>query len=172
MSEKKALSFVTAKDGGIVCASSAGSLPCNQQQVKDMRWKDETRDQDPLYSLMLMCKESEGKRNQDAYVRLVNAGPYPMMVLTFNWMLENPVRFCTDPNQFSIVGNDPIFSLGAFEVTVTTYCHLMLRRNDDQGFIQDFFLGGERLCAGKLISCGHRPQPPRGVWRHAPPEKF
>jgi len=23
-----------------------------------------------------------------------------------------------------------------------------------QGFIQDFFLRGERLCAGKLISCG------------------
>jgi len=23
-----------------------------------------------------------------------------------------------------------------------------------QGFIQDFFLGGERLCVGKLISCG------------------
>ena len=41
-----------------------------------------------------------------------------------------------------------------------------------QGFIQDFFVGGERLCAGKLISCGHRPQPPRGVWGHALPEKF
>ena len=27
-------------------------------------------------------------------------------------------------------------------------------RNTEQGFIQDFFLGGERLCVGKLISCG------------------
>ena len=41
-----------------------------------------------------------------------------------------------------------------------------------QGFIQGFFLGGEHLCVGKLISCGHRPQPPRGVLGHAPPEKF
>jgi len=41
-----------------------------------------------------------------------------------------------------------------------------------QGFIQDFFLGGRHLCAGKLISCGHRPQTPGGVWGHAPPEKF
>ena len=41
-----------------------------------------------------------------------------------------------------------------------------------QGFIQEFFLGGEHLCAGKLISCGHRPQAPKGVWGHAPPEKF
>ena len=44
--------------------------------------------------------------------------------------------------------------------------------NNSQGFIQDFFLGGEHLCAGKLISCGHTPQGPRGVWGHAPPEKF
>ena len=36
----------------------------------------------------------------------------------------------------------------------------------------DFVLGREHLCVGKLISCGHRPQPPRGVWGHAPPEKF
>jgi len=46
------------------------------------------------------------------------------------------------------------------------------RLGHNQGFIQDFFLGGERLCAGKLISCGHRLQPPRGVWGHAPPKKF
>ena len=49
--------------------------------------------------------------------------------------------------------------------------HLWLQKTY-QGFIQDFFLGGERLCAGKLISCGHRLQPPRGVWGHAPPGKF
>ena len=46
-------------------------------------------------------------------------------------MLDDLVRFCTDPNQFSIVGIDPTFSLGAFEVTVTTYYHLMLWRKDD-----------------------------------------
>ena len=40
------------------------------------------------------------------------------------------------------------------------------------GFHTGFFLGGERLCGGKLIRCGHRPQPPRGVWGHAPQEKF
>ena len=39
-------------------------------------------------------------------------------------------------------------------------------------FHTGFFLGGECLCVGKLISWSHRPQAPRGVWRHAPPEKF
>ena len=50
-------------------------------------------------------------------------------------------------------------------------------RKSWQGFIQDVFLGGdicvwEHLCVGKLISCGHRPQAPRGVWGQAPPENF
>jgi len=41
-----------------------------------------------------------------------------------------------------------------------------------QGFIQDFFLGGKRLCAGKLISCSHRPQPPRGFGGMLPQINF
>jgi len=40
------------------------------------------------------------------------------------------------------------------------------------GFHKGFFSRGERLCTGKLISCGHRAQPPRAVWGHAPPGKF
>ena len=34
--------------------------------------------------------------------------------------------FCTNPKNFSILGVDPIFDLGDFDVTVTTYHHLML----------------------------------------------
>ena len=39
------------------------------------------------------------------------------------------------------------------------------------GFHAGMFSRGECLCVGKLISCGHSPQPPRGVWGHAPPQK-
>lgn len=131
MTAKRALSFVATGAGGIMHATSAGSLPRNRQQVKDMRRKSEMKEQDALYALMMMCKESEGKRNQDAFVRLVNAAPFPMMVLSFDWTLDDLVRFCTEPTKFSILGVDPTFSLGEFEVTVTTYQHLMLRRKDD-----------------------------------------
>ena len=49
-------------------ATSAGSLPRNRQQAADMRKQTEekgttslfTRKKDPLFSVMLMCKESEG----------------------------------------------------------------------------------------------------------------
>ena len=40
-------------------------------------------DTDPLYAMMVMCKESEGKNAPEAFVRMVNVAPFPMMVLAF-----------------------------------------------------------------------------------------
>ena len=108
-------------------AASAGSLPRNTQQVKDVRRHISSQhDFDPLYSVMYMCKESEGA-SKDPFVRMVNAAPYPMMVMALDYSLDDLVRFCTSPCEFSILGVDPTFSLGDFDVTVTTYRHLLLR---------------------------------------------
>ena len=74
---------------------------------------------------MMMCKDGEGSKSCDAYVRIVTGAPYPMMMLAFDWTLED-VRFCTPVTRFSILGVDPTFNLGAFDVTVTTYRHLLL----------------------------------------------
>ena len=71
-------------------------------------------------------QRKRGKKNEDSFVRQVNAAPYPMMCLTFDWTLHDLARFCTNPNNFSILGVDPTFNLGDFDVTVTTYHHLML----------------------------------------------
>ena len=49
---KRALKFVSNEQGGVMEASSAGSLPRCRQQVKDMRRK---QNEDPLFSLMFMC---------------------------------------------------------------------------------------------------------------------
>jgi len=54
-----------------------------------------------------------------------------MTVLTYDVTLDDLVRFCTPSTEFSIVGVDPTFSLGAIDVTVTTSCHLMLRHKTD-----------------------------------------
>ena len=77
-----------------------------------------------------MCKEGESSKSENAFVRVVNAAPYPMMVLAFDWMLDDIVRFCTVPGNFSVLSVDPTFSLGSFDVTVTTYSHLMLNPKD------------------------------------------
>ena len=65
-------------------------------------------------------------------MRLVNAAPYPMMLLAYDWMLDDLVRFCTSASEFSVFGIDPTFSLGAFDVTVTTYHHLLLHKRGDR----------------------------------------
>lgn len=61
MTAKPALSFVATEAGDVIRAASAGSLPHNRQQVKDMRRKGEVKEQDPRYPLMMLCKESKGK---------------------------------------------------------------------------------------------------------------
>ena len=42
----------------------------------------------------------------------------------FDWQLQDLVTFCTDPEEFSVLGADPTFNLGRFDVTVTSYCNL------------------------------------------------
>ena len=123
---KRVLQFVSCEAGGILEATSAGALPRNRQQVKDAKRKETSKkDFDPLYSIMHMCKEGEGKGG-DSFIRMVNAAPYPMMLIAFDYTLNDLVRFCTS-EKFSILGVDPTFNLGEFDVTVTTYRHLLLQ---------------------------------------------
>ena len=73
-----------------------------------------------------MCKEGEGRGEEGKFIRMVNAAPYPMMLIAMDYTLDDLVRFCTNPRNFSILGVDPTFNLGDFDVTVTTYRHLLL----------------------------------------------
>ena len=123
---KRALTFVSNESGGITKALSAGTLPRGRQQVNDIRRGSLKSTYDPVFSLMMMCKEGEGGKSSNAFVRIVTGAPYPMMLLAFDWTLDDIVRFCTPVSQFSIMGIDPTFNLGTFDVTVTTYRHLLL----------------------------------------------
>jgi len=73
-----------------------------------------------------MCKESEGGRRENFFVRMVTGAPEPMTVLTYDWSLDDIQRFCTQP-QCTVLTVDPTFNLGDFDVTVTTYKHLLLK---------------------------------------------
>ena len=48
-----------------------------------------------------------------------------MTVLAYNWSLDDIERFCTK-SQCTVLSVDPTFNLGDFDVTVTTYRHLLL----------------------------------------------
>ena len=53
-----------------------------------------------------------------------------MTVLAFDYTLDDLVRFCTG-EKHCILGVDPTFNLGKFNVTVTTYQHLLLQHKGD-----------------------------------------
>ena len=127
------LKFAIFQEGGdILTASSAGSIPRNRQQIADMRQCQEVKGRtrvkssDPLFSVMLMCKESEGGRRENFFVRMVTGALEPMTVLAYDGSLDDIQRFCTQP-QCTVLTVDPTFNLGDVDVTVTTYRHLLLK---------------------------------------------
>ena len=77
------------------------------------------------------CYMSVNSKSPDAFVRFVTGAPFPMVMLAFDWTLDNLVRFCTPSTSFSILGINPTFSLGDFDLTVTTYRHMLLTSKDD-----------------------------------------
>ncbi len=130
--------------GDVTGASSASQLPRSRQQAADCRRKltyganssVAPKSVDPLFPLMIMCKESEGKKEkQQHFVRIVANSPEPMAVLAFEWTLEDLERFCTCEAQHTVLCVDPTFDLGSFHVTVMSYRHLMLasRRGSEKG---------------------------------------
>lgn len=60
---------------------------------------------------------------ENIFIRAVNAAPEPAIVLVKEQQLNDLVRFCTSPSEFSVLTVDPTFLLGDFDVT---YRHLLL----------------------------------------------
>jgi len=92
---KCALQFVSSQAGGILHATSAGALPSNCQQVKDAQRKCTGKQAyDPLYAVMHMCKEGEG-RGEGKFIRMVNAAPHPMMLIAMDYTLDSTLTLTT-----------------------------------------------------------------------------
>ena len=132
MTPKFAICEASSSVGGLTTAPSAGALPRNRQQVSNIRRRTEdssdpffSKKKDPLFSIMTMCKESEGSKTEDHFVRIVKGAPEPMTLLSFDWTLNDLERFCTGKSH-TVLSVNPTFNLGDFDVTVTSYRHLML----------------------------------------------
>ena len=65
---------------------------------------------DPLFAVMSVCKESEGKNTAGHFVRIVTGAPEPMTVLCFNWSLNDLEQFCTG-EQRTVLSVDPTLIL-------------------------------------------------------------
>ena len=67
---------------------------------------------------MLMCMESEVKTGQHGNVmRIIPNSPEPMVVLAFDWTLENLERLCTSEAKHTALHLNPTFDLSSFHLT-------------------------------------------------------
>ena len=124
---KQALADSLQKCGGLLGARSVGCLPKSRSQVRYHQSKNKQKSSasDPLFSVMLQCKSTD-PNSDTAFVRSVVAAPEPMAVLALNRQLNDMVRFLTDPNQHTIMGIDPTFNFGDFNVTPIAFRYLLL----------------------------------------------
>jgi hypothetical protein len=102
-------------DNGGMESISANLLPRNPQQVRNQKRK--------LSDILHMYDI-----RTDNFIRKVDIRPDLVVVLASNQQICDLERFCTK-NPFSILGIDPTFHFGDFDVTVTTYGHQMLEEN-------------------------------------------
>ena len=58
--------------------------------------------------------------------------PEPMSVLATNQQLKDMVRFLTDPQQYTVMGIDPIFNFGKFNVTPIAFRYLLLEHRKER----------------------------------------
>ena len=121
---RAAVQAAISNQGGELEAKGLNKLPRNTQQMKNYRRTEHKKDTNVLYSVMLQCKQSEGK--VDAFVRDVKAAPEPQCILFYDWQIDDLKRCLTDSRHFSIFTVDTTYNLGGFYVTPTTYEQLML----------------------------------------------
>ena len=76
-----------------------------------------------LYTVMLQAhlEDMDKKYSQD-----IKTYPEPGIMLANDRQVNGLARFCCDPFKFCVLTVDPTFCLGDFDVTPTSYHHLLL----------------------------------------------
>lgn len=126
---KSVISSVSASVGGVVNAYDSCSLPRNEQQVIDVRRRQKKVScgvVNPTDELAVVMHKAYLEDGNNLFIRDMKTLREPAVVLASERQLNDLVKFCTDGNQFGIMTVDPTFSLGDFDVTMTTYRHLFL----------------------------------------------
>lgn len=96
-----------------------------QSQSRQSDKSDYHNHSDPLFAVLLQCKEQQGDLST-AFVREVRCAPEPEVVCATQQQLTDIERFCCNPQHFTVLGVDPSFNIGKFCYTLTAYRHLMV----------------------------------------------
>lgn len=80
-------------------------------------------DSDQLFTVMQQAYSDDPAHK---FICAVNAAPESAVVVATDKQLHDVVHFCTSLIDFSVLTVDPTFFFGDFDVTLTTFCHLLL----------------------------------------------
>ena len=113
-SPKEALEKVSTEKGGEMSAKSVGSLPRNRQQVYNIK-----KQLKPTYNLILEMQNLD--KSDGSFVRELKLSPEPSVIMTCDHQIAEVEAFCTNPDYHCVLGIDPTFNLGHFNLTVTIH---------------------------------------------------
>ena len=77
--------------------------------------------------LAVVMQKAYLEDSNQQFIREIRTLHEPGIIVAVDCQLDDIVRFCTNENIFGILTVDPTFNLGDFDVTVTTYRHLLLK---------------------------------------------
>lgn len=135
---KEVIQKISKQKGGELSAKSIGELPRNRQQVYNTN--KQLKPQDPIHNLIL---EMQNLENTDShFIRELKLSPEPSVIMASDFQLAELEAFCTDPDYHCVLGIDPTFNLGQFNLTVTTYKQLQLVKSngDHPTYVGPLFL--------------------------------
>lgn len=108
--------------GGVISKSASCTVPKDIPQVKYESAKlRKQHSKDALAELIEKCKASKGE-----FDHVLHVSPSIRVVFATKSQLEDLVKFCCNPEEFSVFRVDATYDIGEFFVTTTTYKHLML----------------------------------------------
>ena len=128
---KKFVSDVSIRLGGVLAASDSCEIPRNEEQVSKLKKRLKSSElpgssRDESDELAIVMHEALMEDKSEQFIREVKCLREPAVIVATERQLNDLVRFCTIPGNFSILTLDPTFSLGDFDVTLVTYRHRML----------------------------------------------
>ena len=124
---KQTLSVVSSSVGGVLSAIDPCSLPRNEQQVADVKRRLKKSNSGGLDELAVVMQKAYLEDDGNQFIREMKILREPAIVVATERQISDLVRFCTNSSNFGIMTIDPTFSLGEFDVTVTTYRQLTLQ---------------------------------------------
>ena len=127
---KQVVERISSSMGGMLSATDMCQLPRSEQQVSQAKRRckrqiDSKYVSNPDDELAIVLQKAFMEDSSKQFIREIRTLREPAIVVCRDQQVADLVRFCTG-EEFCIMTVDPTFSLGEFDVTVTTYRHLLL----------------------------------------------